>query len=175
MDKNTLVGFILIGAVIVGFVIYNRPSQEERARAQHYQDSIQQVIKQQQEAQEKQAAAAIEAARPDSTSLFFQAAQGTEQFTVLEKRGRCRDRQDVRRACLYDRSRNERHGAVSVPDRFRRAVPEYPGGDRRGYVEADRLCHGRAIFPCYGQRQPEGDLFRDRPDGEDQDQRTRVQ
>ena len=75
MDKNTLVGFILIGAVIVGFGIYNRPSQEERARAQHYQDSIQQVIKQQQEAQEKQAAAAIEAARPDSTSLFFQAAQ----------------------------------------------------------------------------------------------------
>ena len=63
MDKNTLVGFILIGAVIVGFGIYNRPSQEERARAQHYQDSIQQVIKQQQEAQEKQAAAAIEAAR----------------------------------------------------------------------------------------------------------------
>lgn len=84
MDKNTLVGFILIGAVIVGFGIYNRPSQEERARAQHYQDSIQQVIKQQEEAQEKQAAAAIEAARPDSTSLFFQAAQGTEQFTVLE-------------------------------------------------------------------------------------------
>lgn len=78
-------------------------------------------------------------------------------------------------ACLYDRSRNERHGAVSVPDRFRRAVPEYTGRDRRGYVEADRLYHGRAIFPCYGQRQPEGDLFRDRPDGEDQDQRTRVQ
>lgn len=51
MDKNTLVGFILIGAVIVGFGIYNRPSQEERARAQHYQDSIQQVIKQQEEAQ----------------------------------------------------------------------------------------------------------------------------
>ena len=49
MDKNTLVGFILIGAVIVGFGIYNRPSQEERARAQHYQDSIQQVIKQQEE------------------------------------------------------------------------------------------------------------------------------
>ena len=88
---------------------------------------------------------------------------------------RRRDRQDVRRACLYDRSRNERHGAVSVPDRFRRAVPEYTGRDRRGYVEADRLYHGRAIFPCYGQRQPEGDLFRDRPDGEDQDQRTGVQ
>ena len=85
MDKNTLVGFVLIGAVIVGFGIYNRPSQEERARAQHYQDSIQQVIKQQEKVQEQKAAAAIEAARPDSSSLFFQSAQGTEQFTVLEK------------------------------------------------------------------------------------------
>ena len=67
MDKNTLVGFILIGAVIVGFGIYNRPSQEERARAQHYQDSIQQVIKQQQEAQEKQAAAAALTVLPSSS------------------------------------------------------------------------------------------------------------
>ena len=49
MDKNTLVGFALIGAVIVGFGIYNRPNQEERARAQHYQDSIQQVIQKQEE------------------------------------------------------------------------------------------------------------------------------
>ena len=52
MDKNTLVGFVLIGAVIVGFGIYNRPSQEEKARAQHYQDSIQQLaIQKEQEAQ----------------------------------------------------------------------------------------------------------------------------
>ena len=76
---------------------------------------------------------------------------------------------------LYDFFQFLYFGAVSVPDRFRRAVPEYTGRDRRGYVEADRLYHGRAIFPCYGQRQPEGDLFRDRPDGEDQDQRTGVQ
>ena len=40
MDKNTLVGFALIGAVVIGFSIYNRPSQEEMARAKHYQDSI---------------------------------------------------------------------------------------------------------------------------------------
>ena len=33
MDKNTLVGFALIGAVVIGFSIYNRPSQEEMARA----------------------------------------------------------------------------------------------------------------------------------------------
>ena len=83
MDKNTLVGFVLIGAVIVGFGIYNRPSQEERARAQHYQDSIQQVIKQQQEVQEKKAAAAVEAARPDSSSLFFQIPTGCKGLNVL--------------------------------------------------------------------------------------------
>ena len=40
MDKNTLVGFVLIGAVIIGFGIYNTPNQEERARAQHYQVRI---------------------------------------------------------------------------------------------------------------------------------------
>ena len=43
MDKNTLVGFALIGAVVIGFSIYNRPSQEEMARAKHYQDSIQAI------------------------------------------------------------------------------------------------------------------------------------
>ena len=43
MDKNTLVGFALIGAVVIGFSIYNRPSQEEMARAKHYQDSIQEL------------------------------------------------------------------------------------------------------------------------------------
>ena len=49
MDKNTLVGFALIGAVIVGFGIYNRPSQEEMTRAQHYQDSIQAVAQKQEQ------------------------------------------------------------------------------------------------------------------------------
>ena len=47
MDKNTLIGFILIGAVLVGFSIYNRPSKEEIEKAQRYQDSIQAVAQQQ--------------------------------------------------------------------------------------------------------------------------------
>ena len=76
MDKNTLVGFVLIGAVIVGFGIYNRPSQEEKARAQHYQDSIQQLAIQKE--------AAEKTIRLDSTSMFYQATQGTEQLTTLE-------------------------------------------------------------------------------------------
>ena len=84
MDKNTLVGFILIGAVIVGFGIYNTPNQEERARAQHYQDSIQQVVQQKEELRKTQEAAAEQLAKQiDSTSLLFGATQGEEQFTKL--------------------------------------------------------------------------------------------
>ena len=85
MDKNTLVGFILIGAVIVGFGIYNSPNEEERARAQHYQDSIQQVFQQKEELQKAQEAAALQLSKQiDSTSLFFDATQGNEQTVKLE-------------------------------------------------------------------------------------------
>ena len=84
MDKNTLVGTLLIGVVIVGFGLYNRPSQEERAQAQHYQDSIQQVIQQKEAQARKEAALAEEAALADSTSLFYSATKGEEAFTTLE-------------------------------------------------------------------------------------------
>ena len=86
MDKNTLVGFALIGAVVIGFSIYNRPSQEEMARAKHYQDSIQ-AIAQKEAAMQEQAAAQQSPAhtiQADSTSLLYGASQGTEQLTTLE-------------------------------------------------------------------------------------------
>lgn len=86
MDKNTLVGFALIGAVLIGFSIYNRPSQEEMERAKHYRDSIAAV---QQEAERQAAEAAALQGKTttlqiDSTSQFFEASRGTEQFTTLE-------------------------------------------------------------------------------------------
>ena len=85
MDKNTLVGFTLIGAVLIGFSIYNRPSQEEMERAQRYQDSIQAIALQETAKLEAKAAAqSAQALTLDSTSLFFGANQGTEQFTTLE-------------------------------------------------------------------------------------------
>ena len=85
MDKNTLVGFALIGAVLIGFSIYNRPSQEEMERAQRYQDSIQAIALQEAAKLEAEAAAqSAQALTLDSTSLFFGANQGTEQFTTLE-------------------------------------------------------------------------------------------
>lgn len=85
MDKNTLVGFLLIGAVIIGFGIYNSPNQEEIARAEHYQDSIQKVIKEQEVkqklAQEKAEKKALEL---DSTSLFFNSLKGENKIYTLK-------------------------------------------------------------------------------------------
>ena len=84
MDKNTLVGFTLIGAVLIGFSIYNRPSQEEMERAQRYQDSLQTIALQEQAAKIEAEAQSMQSLTLDSTSLFFGANQGTEQFVTLE-------------------------------------------------------------------------------------------
>lgn len=43
MDKNTIIGFLLIGAVVIGFSIYSKPSDEEIAlhqKQQQIEDSI---------------------------------------------------------------------------------------------------------------------------------------
>jgi len=45
MDKNTIIGLLLITAIIIGFSIYNRPSQEQLAAQQQTRDSIQQAEK----------------------------------------------------------------------------------------------------------------------------------
>lgn len=43
MDKNTIIGLLLITAIIIGFSIYNRPSKEQVELQQRLQDSIAQV------------------------------------------------------------------------------------------------------------------------------------
>ena len=85
MDKNTLWGFILIAVVLVGFGIYNRPSQEEMDRAQHYRDSVNVAAQQaQEEALKKAQEEAKLAVIADSASAFFHATAGTEQAVTLE-------------------------------------------------------------------------------------------
>lgn len=55
MDKNTLVGLLLIGAIVIGFGILNGPSDEEIAEQKRLLDSIEQVDAIQQEVIEEQA------------------------------------------------------------------------------------------------------------------------
>lgn len=87
MDKNTITGLVFIGILLVGFSILSRPSQEQLEAQQHYYDSIIQV--QQREAELKaKAEAALANERinslNDSTSLFFNARQGSDSPVTLE-------------------------------------------------------------------------------------------
>ncbi len=88
MDKNTLAGFVLIGAVLIGFSIYNRPNKEEAERAAQYRESMQEMERQEAERQAQAAEAERQAERlsVDSTSTFYNAIQGTEERVVLENK-----------------------------------------------------------------------------------------
>jgi membrane protein insertase, YidC/Oxa1 family len=88
MDKNNIIGFSLIAAVLIGFSIWNQPSAEERAEIAR-QDSIANVKK----AQEKNLASKTSVANTatdsslanaDTTSILFNSLKGTEQDVTLK-------------------------------------------------------------------------------------------
>ena len=88
MNKNSIIGFALMGLVLIGFSIYNQPSEADLA-AQRQQDSIAQVAREQAEtarqvAEATRKAEALEAARNDTTALFHQALNGSSQQVVLQ-------------------------------------------------------------------------------------------
>ena len=87
MNKDTIIGFVLIALVLIGFSWYNQPSAED-IEAARKQDSIAAAIKdnaaKQQKLNEAAQKAKAEAARTDSTALFFSALSGTNQQIVLK-------------------------------------------------------------------------------------------
>lgn len=87
MDKNTIIGFVLIAALLIGFSWYTKPSEEEIAQ-QRKQDSITAIAKQRAEQQletEKQIAQANAAlANQDTTKTFYKALNGKAQNVVLK-------------------------------------------------------------------------------------------
>ena len=89
MDRNTLIGFVLIGLVLIGFSWYNQPSQEEIEAYQRQQDSIA-AVQQDREvkkaiAEAERKAAAEAAAQADTTALFHQALQAQSERKVTLK------------------------------------------------------------------------------------------
>ena len=88
MDKNTIIGLVLIALLLVGFSIMSRPSKEQLALQQQYYDSIARV--QEREAELKlKAEAALAGERSirlaiDSSATFFAAHQGVSQQVTLE-------------------------------------------------------------------------------------------
>lgn len=88
MNKDTIIGFVLIALVLIGFSWWNQPSAEE-IEAARKQDSIAAAIKdnaakQQQADEAAKKAQAEAAAKGDSTALFFSALNGQNQNVVLK-------------------------------------------------------------------------------------------
>ncbi len=87
MDKNTIIGFVLIAVLVVGFMWYSKPSPAELALQQHIQDS---TFAAQNKKTNDSLQAAINTAKRDTNQIKTQAgifsagALGTEQFTVVE-------------------------------------------------------------------------------------------
>lgn len=90
MDKNNIIGFLLIAAVLIGFSWYNQPSAEEQ-RAAFVKDSIEQVNKSQSEKaaqmeKNKRQQAEKQQVLSDTTSLFHKALTGNVERIVLKNK-----------------------------------------------------------------------------------------
>lgn len=87
MDKNTIIGLVLIGLLLIGFSYFSRPDEAQMAAWQHYNDSIT-AVRQQEEAVKAKAAAALanekDEIASDSTATFFASSQGDESFITIE-------------------------------------------------------------------------------------------
>jgi len=101
MDKKSIIGMVLIFAVLVIFNQINKPSKEEIAAAKHKRDSVelvQQMMQKEAELQkaetEKTSSALLASSETDSLNAanelrnlygdFYVSAEGKEEFIVLE-------------------------------------------------------------------------------------------
>jgi len=98
MDRNTIIGLALIGLLLVGFGIMNKPAREAQMAERRRQDSIARVeqlkaMEAPQQQPEQQSAQNVEDIQRDSASMqrltnelgdFAASAQGTAEEIVLE-------------------------------------------------------------------------------------------
>ena len=87
MNRDTVIGFVLIALVLIGFSWWNQPSAEQ-IEAQRKEDSIAAVMKDNARKQQAEEAArkakAAEVAKADTTALFYQALSGESSDVVLK-------------------------------------------------------------------------------------------
>lgn len=86
MDKNSIIGYLLIGAVLLGYFFFNQPNPEQIEAQRRYQDSIAAVQYEQElalarEAEQREAQLAVQST--DSTSMLFNVLKGEEKFITL--------------------------------------------------------------------------------------------
>lgn len=88
MNKNTAIGFLLMAAVLFGYMWLNQPSEADMA-ARRQQDSIATAMKAEAEKTQKaneaaKKAQALAAAQEDTTALFHKALSGTNSQVTLK-------------------------------------------------------------------------------------------
>ena len=88
MNKDTIIGFVLIALVLIGYSWYNQPSAEQ-IEAARKQDSIAAIAKEKAEKAQQETAKVVESSVADTsvvdtTSLFHAALKGTSQQVVLK-------------------------------------------------------------------------------------------
>lgn len=89
MNRDTIIGFLLIAVILVGYSIWMTPSKEEMAARQHKQDSIMHVRAQQREADSirmitELQAAALKAQTIETAEVSF--ADTSDRFKKLQDR-----------------------------------------------------------------------------------------
>lgn len=110
MDKNTIIGLVIISVLLIGYMFLSRPSKEEIAERQRVQDSIAheqmvkeeearvaaELLKEEAEKAEKEAAAMADTLSPEQIDsiknvklrnehgIFANAVNGENKFTVVE-------------------------------------------------------------------------------------------
>ncbi|MBN1118422.1 MAG: membrane protein insertase YidC [Bacteroidales bacterium] len=94
MDRNSILGIVIIAAIFIVFGVINKPSQEEQARIKRQQDSIA-TLRQQQEAEVNKQIKELEKTRAATDSLarinkaeklgdFGQTVYGENEFYTIE-------------------------------------------------------------------------------------------
>ena len=90
MNRDTIIGFVLIALVLIGFSWWSQPSQEEIDAYQRQQDSIAAVERdkemKQKMAEAERQAEADSVAKNDTTALFHAALNGTAKDIVLKNK-----------------------------------------------------------------------------------------
>jgi YidC/Oxa1 family membrane protein insertase len=99
VDKNSVIGLLLIGLLVIGYSIYMQPNEQEIAAMKHQRDSVEAAHKaiadslQKTEVQQQTLTATDSVIDNDSVraeqlhqqlDVFASAAEGKEEFTVLE-------------------------------------------------------------------------------------------
>ena len=86
MNRNSIIGFILIAGIMIGYTYWMTPSAEELAKQQYVADSIAQVQRQKAATLAKTAEVLEQASQPDNTPIEEVTQETTDSYSELQNK-----------------------------------------------------------------------------------------